>query len=104
MPQNKLHAAQTDLSDKGRLQINVTSSLGYFPVTDAKITITLSGQPDTVIKELNTDISGQTQEIELPAPPLDYSLEPGEEQPYADYDIAVTAPGYETVVVERIQR
>ena len=72
-------------------------------MTDAKVTITLSGQPDTVIEELDTNISGQTVEVELPAPPLDYSLEPGDEQPYADYDVAVTAPGYETVVVEGVQ-
>lgn len=104
MPENKLHAAQNDYTDRGKLQINVTSTLGFFPVTDAKVTVTLSGQPDTVIEELNTDISGQTVEIELPAPPLDYSLEPEQEvQPYADYDIAVTAPGYETVVVEGVQ-
>ena len=47
-------------------------------MTDAKVTVTLSGQPDTVIEELNTDISGQTVEVELPAPALDYSLEPGD--------------------------
>ena len=103
MSQSKLHAAQSDLTDRGKLQINVTSTLGFIPVTDAKVTITLSGQPDTVIEELNTNISGQTVEVELPAPALDYSLEPGDVQPYADYDIAITAPGYETVVVEGVQ-
>ena len=103
MSQHKLRAAQSDLTDKGRLQINVTSTLGIIPVTDAKVTITLSGQPDTVIEELNTNISGQTVEVELPAPALDYSLEPGDVQPYADYDISITAPGYETVVVEGVQ-
>lgn len=103
MSKSKLHAAQNDYTDRGKLQINVTSTLGMFPVTDAKVSITLSGEPDTVIEELDTNISGQTVEVELPAPPLDYSLEPGEVQPYADYDIAVTAPGYESVVVEGIQ-
>lgn len=103
MSQNKLHAAQTDLPDKGKLQINVTSTLGFFPVTDAKVTITLSEAPDTIIEELDTNISGQTAEIELPAPPLDYSLEPGAAQPYADYDITVRAPGYESVVIEKVQ-
>ncbi|MBD5552648.1 MAG: peptidoglycan-binding protein [Lachnospiraceae bacterium] len=103
MPKNRIHAAQNDYTDRGTLQINVTSTLGLIPVTDAKVTITLSGEPDTVIEELDTNISGQTVEVELPAPPLDYSLEPGSDQPYADYDIAVTAPGYETVVVEGVQ-
>ena len=103
MPKNRIHAAQNDYTDRGTLQINVTPTLGLIPVTDAKVTITLSGEPDTVIEELDTNISGQTVEVELPAPPLDYSLEPGSDQPYADYDIAVTAPGYETVVVEGVQ-
>lgn len=103
MPKNKLHAAQNDYTDRGKLQINVTSTLGFIPVSNAKVTVTLSGEPDTVIEELDTDISGQTVEVELPAPPLDYSLEPGEPQPYADYDVTVTAPGYETVLVEGIQ-
>lgn len=103
MPKNKLHAAQNDYTDRGKLQINVTSTLGFFPVENAKVTVTLSGEPDTIIEELDTDISGQTVEVELPAPPLDYSLEPGEPQPYADYDVTVTAPGYEAVLVEGVQ-
>lgn len=103
MSQNRVHAAQNNYTDKGTLQINVTSTLGFFPVTNAKVTVALSGEPDTVIEELETNQSGQTVEVELPAPPLDYSLEPGEEQPYADYNVTVTAPGYETVQVERVQ-
>lgn len=103
MPKNKLHAAQNDYIDRGKLQINVTSTLGFFPVEDARVRVTLSGEPDRVIEELTTNISGQTVEVELPAPPLDYSLEPGEEQPYADYDVSVTAPGYEPVLVEKVQ-
>lgn len=103
MSTNKLHAAQNNHTDRGKLQINVTSTLGLFPVTDAKVKVTLSGEPDTVIEELDTNISGQTVEIELPAPPLEYSLEPGAEQPYADYNVTVTAPGYESVIVEGVQ-
>ncbi len=103
MLRSRLHAAQNDYPDRGRLQIDVTSTLGFIPVSNARVTISLSDDPDTVIDVLDTDSSGQTEEIELPAPPLDYSMEPGEPQPYSDYNISVTAPGYETVVVERAQ-
>ncbi len=103
MQKNQIHAAQNDYPDRGKLQIDVTSTLGFVPVNNAKVTITLSNEPDTVIDVLDTDSSGQTAEIELPAPPLDYSMEPGEPQPYSDYNILVTAPGYETVFVERAQ-
>ena len=103
MSQMKLRAAQNGYTDKGKLQINVTSTLGFLPVKDAKVRITFSGEPNTVIEELDTNISGQTVVVELPAPPVDYSFEPGAAQPYADYDITVTAPGYETVLVEGVQ-
>ncbi len=104
MRKNQIHAAQNDYPDKGKLQIDVTSTLGFVPVNNARISITLTGQPDTVIDVLDTDSSGQTEEIELPAPPLDYSLEPEQEnQPYTDYTITVTAPGYESVVIEGAQ-
>lgn len=104
MRKGQIHAAQNDYPDKGKLQIDVTSTLGFVPVNNARISITLTGQPDTVIDVLDTDSSGQTEEIELPAPPLDYSLEPEQEnQPYTDYTITVTAPGYESVVIEGAQ-
>ncbi len=99
-----LHAAQTppgaDNSSAGSLRINVISSLGQIPIQDATVSISYSGNPDTVIEELSTDSSGLTETVELPAPPLEYSLEPESEvQPYAEYNITVTAPGYEPVLV-----
>ena len=36
----------------------------------------------------------------LAAPPPEYSLRPGEGQPYSDYNITVEAPGFRTVSVE----
>lgn len=99
-----LHAAQTpsgaDNTSAGSLRINVISSLGQIPIQDATVSISYSGNPDTVIEELSTDSSGLTETVELPAPPLEYSLEPESEvQPYAEYNITVTAPGYEPVLV-----
>lgn len=77
----------------------MTSSIGLLPVTDATVKISYKGMPDAAIETLNTDISGQTEEISLPSPPLEYSLEPGSSQPYSEYNIEVTAPGYEPVMV-----
>ena len=37
--------------------------------------------------------------IDLPAPPLAYSLEPVDQRPYSEYNIQVEAPGYEPVLV-----
>lgn len=83
--------------DKGRLQVRVNSSIGSIPINNANIQISFSGDPISPIENLQTDNSGQTEIITLPAPPLEYSLTPGSEQPYAEYTIKVTAQGYEPV-------
>ena len=98
MQTKTIHAA-ADMPDTGRLTFNVTSTIGLIPINDATITIRSSGVQDSVIEELRTDSSGQSETVELPAPPFDYSQEPGSNQPYANYDIVVTAPGYEPTVV-----
>ncbi|MBQ6887884.1 MAG: carboxypeptidase regulatory-like domain-containing protein [Lachnospiraceae bacterium] len=93
------HAAQTENPEEGGLRIQVTSTIGLIPIPNATITIYYETAPDSPIQELTTDSSGQTQVIQLPAPPIAYSLEPGSPRPYAEYIIRVSAPGYETVVV-----
>ena len=81
----------------GTLQVNVTSSVGFFPVAGATVTISNSDTPSEIIEQLTTNESGQTRPVELPAPNLAYSMEPSQPRPYTDYDIEVTAPGYEPV-------
>jgi hypothetical protein len=52
------------------------------------------------MRTLTTDSSGQTPTISLPAPPIALSLDPNTEvQPYAEYNITVTAEGYEPVLI-----
>ena len=63
-------------SDRGQLQIHVTTERGFFPIKDASIRLSYTGNPTEIIEELSTDISGQTAAVELPAPPLEYSMEP----------------------------
>ncbi len=96
---SNLRAMQTDT---GKLQINVTTAQGAAPIRDAKITLTYTGNPTETIDELQTDISGQTPVVELAAPPIDYSLEPSEPQPYSEYTIQVTAPGFHSLEVTGI--
>lgn len=91
--------AAADMPDIGRLTFNVTSSIGLIPINNANITIRTSGVTDSAVEELNTDNSGQSDTVDLPAPPFDYSQEPNSSQPYANYDITVTAPGYEPTVI-----
>lgn len=102
MSEKLLHAAQTPIDSPyaGILQVNVTSTIGLIPIRNATVTISYTGNPNSVIETLTTDESGQTEPIELPAPPLEYSLSSdAERQPYSEYNIQVSAPGYEPVLV-----
>lgn len=86
--------------DTGKLQINVTSEINSFPVADAVISISYTGVPESTLEQLRTDSSGQTEEIELDTPPLEYSLNPTiESQPYSEYTLDISAPGFEPVSI-----
>lgn len=89
-----------DTTYTGTLQISVVSALGMSPISGATATISYTGDPDSPIETLTTDESGQTPEINLKAPPRELSLTPDiTEQPYSEYNIQVTAEGFETVLV-----
>ena len=75
--------------DEGTLQIHLTNASTGIPVKGARITISYTGGPQQVLEEVDTDDSGNTEKITLDAPPLEYSMEPGENQPYAEYTIKV---------------
>lgn len=104
MPENNLTAAQegtiADSSYTGTIQVSVVSSIGLIPVENATVTISYTGDPGEPLQVLTTDSSGQTPTVELPAPPLELSLQPeNTEQPYSEFNITVTADGYEPVLV-----
>ena len=100
MPENE----NMNTDNSGTLQISVISALGLIPVENASVVITYTGEPDSAVRTLTTDTSGQTAKITLPAPPVSLSLDPeSETQPYAEYNIIVTAEGYEPVSVSGSQ-
>lgn len=88
--------------DEGTLQIHLTNASTGIPVKGARITISYTGGPQQVLEEVDTDDSGNTEKITLDAPPLEYSMEPGENQPYAEYTIKVHATGYRDITVSAI--
>ena len=83
----------------GKLQIQVTSQLRATPVEDAVVDISSTGEPDQVLEELKTDSVGRVDTLDLEAPPEEYSLEPGGIQPYSEYNIRISAPGFEPVTI-----
>ena len=93
---SQLRAMQTEAVDRGTLQINVTSSVNAFPVERAEISISYTGVPESTLEKIQTDSSGQTETIELAAPPEEWSLDIEEDrQPYSEYTLSIKAPGFE---------
>ena len=92
--------AMQEATDKGELQINVTSTAGGRPIEDASIAISYTGVPESMLERVETDSSGQTEVLELEAPPEEWSLDPANErQPYSEYTLDISAPGFEPVSI-----
>lgn len=99
MIKDMVYPAQLSTQSFGNLVVNVTTEVGFRPIPDATVTVSVPGEPNNIIAELLTNSIGRTEEIELPTPPIDYSLEPSTEQPYANYTVKVDALGFEPVNV-----
>ena len=102
MPDKGLHVQQNENVDRGRLQVNVTSTLGLQPVVNARVGIAYTGESQRLLEELQTDSSGQTEAVTLDAPPVEYSQEPDRPQPFSEYTVTVQAEGYRSVEVSAI--
>lgn len=88
--------------DKGTLRIHLTNESTGTPVEGATIAISYTGNPSQTLEEVTTDDSGNSEVLTLNAPPLEYSMEPSEQQPYAEYTIHVQAKGYRDITVSAI--
>ena len=98
-----IYPAESGTSYRGYLRINTSSFDTSGAVPGAKVSISYSGEPDNVIEETDTDENGNSIDIPLPAPKPEYSMEPGVNQPYSEYNITVSARGYETVRISGIE-
>lgn len=94
---------QTNNIDRGDLRIQVIARGASTPIENAKISISYSGEPDSTLEQINTDNSGLSETVALSAPPLEYSMEPSEQQPYSEYTIQVTAEGYRPINISGIE-
>ena len=96
-PYGKVSVQQENV-DQGILQVTVVDENNY-PIENARIRISYTGAPDSTVEEVRSDSSGQSPLLELKTPPLEYSMEPVEEQPYAEYTVNIEAEGYEPKVI-----
>lgn len=63
---------QQENVDTGRYQVTVLNRADNRPVENARVRISYTGAPDSVLEEVVTDSSGRTPVIELKTPPLEY--------------------------------
>ncbi len=85
----------------GGLQVNVyINGLGR-PAENALVRVS-NPSNSVVIEEARTDSLGQIPEIELPSPPIDYSMEPSS-RPFNQYNVSVTLPGYTQANIFNVQ-
>lgn len=93
------HIMQQEAVDKGELQIRVRDKSTGSPISDAKISISETGGTGAVIEEVTSDSSGNSETLDLPTPPLEYSMQPSASQPYSEYTVTVSEPGYRDFTV-----
>ncbi len=84
----------------GYLQVELYNQGQVSPVIGGKVVVSKNGE---VLYELFTNDSGQTETVALEAPPIEYSINENEPQPYETYDITVTADGYRDVIINGVQ-
>ena len=85
-----IRTMETPAGDKGYLQVQVVNIENNFPIQGARVSISYKGDPGRPLEEVMTNSSGQTENVSLNAPPKSYSLAPGLEQPYSEYNLMVT--------------
>lgn len=98
-----IEGEDTQGENVGELRIQVRASLGFLPIEGATITIFPTQEGETQEEVFQTDNSGETVIIPLKAPAKILSMTPGEERPYGEYTITVTARGYAKVTISGIQ-
>ena len=89
------------MPDTGSLRVDVTDQDGR-PIDGATADISITGEPESTLESIQTDSNGQTESVELPAPPFEYTENPGVTQPYSEYSIIVRAPGFAPVSINGI--
>lgn len=91
--------------ETGRLRIHVFKGYTSIPIGDAKIIVLQNKEASNkhTIYNLFSDSSGIASNIELEAPPLEYSLKPSAKQPYSLCKIIVEVPGYKKLTISGCQ-
>ena len=87
----------------GYLVVRVSTARGAIPLENATVSVRgTSAQSSDIIYSLETDESGLTPRLPLPAPPKSNSLSPDQSTPYSLWSIDVFKKGYVTARYESV--
>ena len=108
MRHNHLKAQETPISltSHGSLVINVYNETIASPIKDARVDIFgINNQGEELqIESLTTNAEGQTESIELSAPPKEFSMQPQDDvQPFTNYNIRISAPNFDPAAINNIE-
>lgn len=89
----------------GYIRVQAVTSRADVPIRNATVTITgtdASGAR-TLLSLQRTDASGFTKTVSVPTPDLSNSLSPDQAQGWTNVTVTVTHPGFEGIIVDRVQ-
>ncbi len=98
----RVYPTQMSTQSTGRLRVRVMGA-GMTPIENATVIISDTSVGEQQLAELRTNSSGLTDTVDLPAPSLDFSQQPSDQQPYANYRISMSAAGFDPVVVQNAE-
>ena len=87
----------------GFLVVQVTTANSAIPLEGAQVTVLEDGTDATdVLFELKSDAGGRTPRVALPAPLRALSESPGNQKPFATYNIEVVLSGFEKAIYAHV--
>lgn len=86
----------------GLLQVNAFLGSVGKPAQGVNVRIFPAGE-SAPVRELVTNEIGQISPVPLPTPPLAYSLEFGQPQPFSQYDVEATLEDYSSISIRGVQ-
>ena len=87
-------ATNPERTSSGLLQINVINIQNNFSHTERQGLLSAIKENWTArVEQLTTNSSGQTEQVQLPAPPVELQSGTKHIQPYSEYNLMVEAEG-----------
>jgi hypothetical protein len=104
----KYKTLETSFSDTmqapvGKFELSIFDETVGMPIDNAVITIR-NALTNEVVNILRSDSSGQTPQIELATPPLEFSTNVrNDKKPYAEYNIDITSRDFVDLQIKDVQ-